>query len=116
MEPPGKWTESTNMARNPGQEEWGKTLERLQAEVSARLAGEERPEPSLMARLARDYRSWARMGHPPERAVHLARQLRFQNREYTEDREGQLALRITEMLAEIYERELESGPGGATDT
>lgn len=102
------------MAQNPDQDEWGGTLERLQEEVRARLADEERPDPSLMARLARDYRSWARMGHPPERAVHLARQLRFQNRQYAEDREEQLALRITEMLAEIYERELASDSSSTT--
>lgn len=97
------------MKRDPVQDEWRRTLEQLRETVRERLRDEERPEPSLMARLARDYRSWVRMGHPPERAVNLARQLRFQHRRYADDREEELALRITEMLAEIYEGELESG-------
>lgn len=98
------------MARDPDQDEWWNTLERLRDEVATRLADEGRPEPSLMAHLARDYRSWARMGHPPERAVNLARQLRFHHRQYADDQEEEMALRITEMLAELYERELASGP------
>lgn len=100
------------MARDPDQDEWRQTLGQLREEVHARLADEERPDPSLMARLARDYRSWTRMGHPPERAVRLARQLRFQHRQYADDGEEELALQITAMLAEIYERELASNRGG----
>jgi hypothetical protein len=95
------------MKPRSNQDPWQATLEHLRDEVRAQMRQEGHPEPDLMARLARDYRSWVRMGHPPERAVNLARQLRFQHRDYADDPEQALALRVTELLAEIYEQELD---------
>lgn len=95
---------------------WDAVLATLREKVSRRLKEEELPDPASIAQLARDYRSWQRMGHAPERARRLARQIRFQHRVYNATGEAELSLRITGLLAGFYEEALANGQSGRSDS
>ncbi|MEA5444338.1 hypothetical protein VCB98_00715 [Gammaproteobacteria bacterium AB-CW1] len=82
-------------------------LGRLREEVSAAMKQEGLPAAEEMARLATDYRSWARMAHAPARARRIAEQLAFHNRVYADEATlERLSLAVTAMLAELYESRL----------
>lgn len=87
----------------------GKLEERVRGELE-REYGERRSDPEL-ARLAADYRSYVRMGHPPARAQRVADQLLFGHRDYGADEatRQRVALEVTAALARIYEGWLERG-------
>jgi hypothetical protein len=82
-------------------------IEHLREGVLAELRRSgERPSPAEAAAMARDYRSWQRMGHPPARALRVAERVLFQQRIYLDTgdpRRHDLAVRITGLLAEVHE-------------
>jgi|GEM_PF-2567546 len=87
---------------------WQALLDQLAGQVQEEMAGPEAPAAEEQAALARDYRSFLRMGHAPAQARRLAEQLAFQQRWYLEEEElSALGLAVTEMLAQIYEKGLE---------
>lgn len=96
--------------------DWDAVLATLREEVARRLKKEDLPDTASIAQLARDYRSWQRMGHAPERARRLARQIRFQHRIYNATGEDELSLRITGLLAGFYEQALANGQSERSDS
>ncbi|MCP1726515.1 hypothetical protein J2T60_000480 [Natronospira proteinivora] len=84
-----------------------KILKALHEQVLKALTEENLSDVEALAQLARDYRSYQRMGHPPNRARKLAEQIAFQQRWYLDDeRLQELGLAVTGILAEIYEKRL----------
>jgi len=82
-------------------------LAELKRRVIAAMQAETLPDQHTLARLARDYRSYQRMGHAPARAIRLAEQILFQQRDYaSRPRLEEFALDVTATLAEIYEEHL----------